>query len=152
VNALVEDHCKESALAINWLLFGDSGLTAYDNRPFFQRFVMRQASVNEHVKCIVKTSDLISASVHTCNVRTHTKDTNGSIVKGSYNRNGPTDVAVLHHYFTKTREEFIQKRNRGRADIDQVRPMSNFDAHNMNEVFDLSAWTFFRHTTFDADS
>jgi hypothetical protein len=38
----------------------------------------------------------------------------------------PGDVAVLHHYFTKSFREFLQKRARGRSDIVNTRSIQEF--------------------------
>ena len=37
-------------------------------------------------------------------------DTNGNIFRGAFNPDGPTNVAVLHHYMTKSFEEYKEKR------------------------------------------
>jgi len=41
------------------------------------------------------------------------KDTRGKTMRGARNRGGPHDVAVIHHYFFKSQEEYIWKRLRG---------------------------------------
>jgi hypothetical protein len=61
----------------------------------------------------------------------------------NHNPGGPTDVAVINHYFTKTLEEFLLKKARGRATTSATRSMDDFHRHNFNEVEDPSAWTFF---------
>jgi hypothetical protein len=71
--------------------------------------------------------------------------------KGFQNRNtnGQTvyDVAVIHHYGTKSREEFIQKRLRGRADLalnhtQMVEKLKEAVEGNLDvgTVYDDSAW------------
>ena len=43
------------------------------------------------------------------------KDTTGKKFNLSQNTNGPDNVASIHHYKFKSREEFILKRSRGRG-------------------------------------
>jgi hypothetical protein len=68
-------------------------------------------------------------------------------VRGPFNPGGPTDVAVIHHYLVKSREEYEWKMQRGRADAPLKRDPSFFDAINAtaNEVEDASARDFFIH-------
>lgn len=47
-----------------------------------------------------------------------------------------TDKIRFNHYFTKSKEEFIAKRNRGKADRFDIRPMSEFDIFDRNECTD----------------
>ena len=69
-------------------------------------------------------------------------DTNGKRGSGPYNVDGPIDVIQLNHYFTKSKSEFKNKINRGRADTIRQRTISDFDVHNFNEIEDLLAYNF----------
>ena len=86
------------------------------------------AGVNMHVKSIVRLSDMnLTEAPHVhyptlpmLNGNQH--DTNGNIFRGAFNPSGPTNVAVLHHYMTKSFEEYKDKRVRGRADLPDWSP------------------------------
>jgi len=92
-------------------------------------------------------------------------DTNGKIIVGPFNENGPVDVAVLHHYHWKSAKEYVLKKQRGRSDIghDQKavtqaeeslakalasnRLPSSINASTANDgetIFDDSAWQFLK--------
>jgi hypothetical protein len=80
---------------------------------------------------------------------THQKDTNGRSFEGHANPARPTDIAVLHHYCYKSYKEYIAKRTRGRADLDQVRadvqvPLQIIEALEgevpNGTLFDDAAW------------
>ncbi|MDR2467834.1 MAG: hypothetical protein LBD22_02610, partial [Spirochaetaceae bacterium] len=43
------------------------------------------------------------------------------------------DKLRINHYFIKSYEEFLQKRERGRADFNVIRPMQDFYDHDRNE-------------------
>jgi hypothetical protein len=68
--------------------------------------------------------------------------TNGKTFVGPFNYEGDYSVAQLNHYFTKTKQEFIEKCARGRASINLFRKVEEFDAHNSNEVDDFAARDF----------
>jgi hypothetical protein len=69
-------------------------------------------------------------------------DTNKKLHNGSFNKNGDDNIAIINHYFGKTKEEFLLKCERGRADSMIKRNISEFDSHNFNEVEDLTAFNF----------
>jgi hypothetical protein len=137
------------ALTMNWLLFGDNGLTTYDPRPVTERFTMRQSCPNHHVKSIACCEDL-TARIFTHGVRvregTIARDTNGRHIPDIFNDGGPTDLIQLNHYFCKTIEEWRIKQNKGHCDWEpgSRRPDSDFNRHNFNEVYDGKAMEFYR--------
>ena len=143
VGQMLAQHCRSGALCLNWYLFGSSGETAYRPEPVRQRFQRREREVNPHVKTIVRVDDALSvAGPHHANMASGytARDTGDREVSGPHNYGGPTDVAVIHHYFTKSLDEFTQKRSRGRADNGAIRSASEFDAHDHNDVTDGRAW------------
>lgn len=48
------------------------------------------------------------------------------------------DLSLLriNHYFTKSKEEFIKKRNRGMADNGNIRSLKEFELHDVNDIED----------------
>lgn len=147
VVALLQQYCAAGGLAVNWLVFGSNGQTHYQPQPVVQRFTRRGRDVNQHVKSIVCVIDAVKAvTPHSFELREgkRTRDTSGNPVDGPFNPGGPTNVAVLHHYFLKSRDEFAQKIARGRADIPVMRTMDEFAAHDDNDVEDTSAYDIWR--------
>ena len=54
-------------------------------------------------------------------------------------------VVRVNHYFTKSYAEFLQKRSRGMADNADIRAVSDFQEHDVNDVRDdgmMRAWHF----------
>ncbi len=150
VVSMLEEHCKDGALTLNWYMFGSSGHLNYSAEPVTKRFQMRARNIDKHIKTIVRTSCVEVMGIHECYVMKETcgipHDTNGEPVKGPYNPYGPTDVAVIHHYNAKSLEEYHWKIARGRADNGDVRTIDQFyEANNgTNEVLDTSAWDLYR--------
>jgi hypothetical protein len=148
IKDFMEEYSNHDAIGINWVLFGDNGLTFDGDYSVLSRFTKRENAVNVHIKCIVKADKNIQYSVHNpTNCRIVTTDHNTII--GPFNENGKDDVAQLNHYFCKTREEWKFKRLRGGGYLfhpdhpDFYRPDSTFDAHNFNDVEDTTALNFY---------
>jgi hypothetical protein len=144
IHELMNDYNTESALGINWVFFGDNNKTFNGDYSVLERFTKRQEVVNGHIKSIVNPKKVIMMNVHS-----HVGqciDTNRKrIDNSSFNPNGPIDVAQINHYFTKTKDEYIKKMNRGRADTGTYRDISDFDKHNINEIEDLIALNFYKN-------
>lgn len=121
VDDFLEEHLSSGALGINWLIFGPSGKTTYEPTPVTKRFVYREKHINGHVKSLARLSDMNMSVVYPnphfpTLVSGAQHDTDGKSFKGAVNIGGPSDSAVLHHYVTKSYQEFVDKRMRGRAD------------------------------------
>lgn len=143
VKSLLREHCRSGSLALNWYMFGSSGRQAYEPAPVLQRFQRRCARVDQFVKSIVRVADVAHMDVHQVDEfvpGAYQRDTSGHVFAGSLHPGGPSDVAVVHHYFTKSRGEFVGKRARGMATNHDVRSMDEFDAGDYNDVHDSSAW------------
>jgi len=145
VKDFISDYLDYHSIGVNWVLFGDNGHQRVNNEySVLKRFTKRQKSINNHVKSIIKLSSNIIMDVHNPFNKPST-DTNKRLFMGPFNENGDDDIAQLNHYFGKTKEEFTQKCNRGRADtplLEHRRTMKDFEAHNFNEVEDLTAMNF----------
>lgn len=63
-----------------------------------------------------------------------------------FNPQNTVEKIQLNHYFTKSKEEFIKKINRGKADqVGNKRKLDEFDAYQRGEVEDLTALKLFNH-------
>lgn len=143
IKNFIQDYKEFPGIGINWVLFGDSGLTKTSGDfSLLRRFTKRQWIINHHIKTIMKLNPNFIMDVH--NPNTYLVDTNKKKFSGPFNYNGHNDIAQLNHYFCKTIEEFKHKCSKGRADSATVmRHISEFDDHNFNDVEDLDAYNFF---------
>jgi len=148
IKDFLDDYSQHQAVSINWVLFGDNGLTGKPIHDFgvVNRFTKRQVGVHSLVKTIVKTRignhiRNFKINVHRPNVKC--VDTHHRIVRGPHNPGGRDTIAQINHYFCKTLEEFKLKVERGRADSFSKRNTAEFFEHNRNELEDLSAIEFF---------
>jgi Glycosyl transferase family 2 len=155
----LSEHCPTGQLGINWYLFSTANETLYRPLPVTKRFQYRAAGINEHVKSIVRLEDMNmnrTPHAHFAHMKElgHHKDTNGNRIgdkagrPGPFNRDGPTDVAVVHHYVTKSVKEYVDKTMRGRADkrknaaasLDRSVLFKERKGLDPGEIFDDSAW------------
>ena len=126
VDRFLDEHLSSGALALNWYIFRQGGKTIYEPLPVTKRFVYRDNHTNAHVKSIVRLRDMdMTHRLHPhypklINGTQH--DTNGKAFEGPFNAGGPSDIAVLHHYVTKSFQEYKNKRIRGRADTPNWNP------------------------------
>jgi hypothetical protein len=104
---------------------------------------------NRHIKTIARLEDVDKIDhPHFAKLKSglENKNTNGETINNAF-IDPVYDVAVLNHYGVKSREEFVQKRLRGRADMaldqtlmaKQVREAIEGDLV-VGQVFDDSAW------------
>mmetsp|Transcript_31573 Transcript_31573/g.73981 ORF Transcript_31573/g.73981 Transcript_31573/m.73981 type:complete len:638 (+) Transcript_31573:199-2112(+) len=112
-------YVPEGHLAINWEMFGTSSLHHYEPFPVTQRFqCIYYTERNQFTKSLIKVADLGDIdkirSPHAFPIRNGTQrvDTDGRPARGSRHE-GPRDVAVFNHYYYKSFEEYVEKRERG---------------------------------------
>ncbi len=149
--SLLEEHCKSGALSINWYVFGTGGHVSYTPLPMTKRFKMREPNVNLHVKTIVRLSDMdkerYPGGAHYQNLKRGTQhDTRNNSFFGPYNPDGPDDVVILHHFWTKSEKEFRFKAcTRGFVDYESDNRTLNFPNCDgrippKGSVYDNAAW------------
>jgi hypothetical protein len=124
------DFADRSAVAIPWRMYGNCGLTTYDPRPVFERFpTPATESTHTLFKSFVRPLELrgvnnphffytVRGTINASNSKTLTVAEDPC--------DDPGDIAVLNHYFTKSFQEFMQKRARGRSDITSIRSVHEF--------------------------
>lgn len=143
--------CETGVLGLNWIMFGTSFREEPGVGPVLQRFQLRSSTINQHIKSIVRLEDALSfpENPHTCTTRPETTvhDVYGRTIVGPFHKEGDDHVACIHHYFTKSMQEAMQKRARGRSDGDpkaRIRSASEFSHQSDNDVHDDRAWKWFQ--------
>ena len=150
---------RAAALGINWQIFGSNGHETADlSKGVLERFT-RRAEKNwaptgiEEIRGIKKDKPLGNILIKSIvNPRaTHyfynphfavgfvgfsTVNENGNAIEEFYNLPITADKIVVNHYYTRSREEFLAKLNRGRSDVFAKYSLEWFDNYNRNEVFD----------------
>lgn len=149
VLARLDDGC--GALYVHWLMFGSSGQVVRAPGRVTERFVRRGRN-DFGPNCIGKTIVRMRRALHVPNP--HIVQCEGRMVNDAgeeidqtqygYHRAPSHRLLAVNHYFTKSLEEWHERRSRGKADKaagdpDFVRTEEEFRRHDVNDVVDLRA-------------
>ena len=138
---------RSSAVGINWACFGNSGHRAYSPELVIERFHWRLASsnpVNTHIKSLIWMDQdvYVGNDPHFFAVEHGTFTENGDPIHGPLSGSHSSSLLRLNHYVTKSDEELAGKIARGRADLAQLRQLSEFDGYHAREVDDRDIQRF----------
>lgn len=144
---------ETGCIAINWRIFGSSGQENYAPGLVIERFRHagpQQHPVHGHVKSFSRPSYVHSVHMHApLLAHGEARMADGGPLTMS-TTHGVADridwsVAKIHHYFNKSREEFLVKRRRGIARLENGDPAKYakytdemFAAHDLNDELDES--------------
>jgi hypothetical protein len=148
IKKLLIKYCNEGSLGIHWKLFGNNNKDTYEDEPVTSRFIKCEKLLNPHIKSISVCKDIkFFNNPHypiLYNNKNH-KDYLGRIINGPLQYIGLEDNMIyINHYFCKTIEEWIIKRDRGRASCNVKRNDSEYHSHNKNEIDDMLACDFYK--------
>lgn len=145
IQDFVSDYVNHKAVGINWYLFGNNGHTEIIDGEYSQikRFTKRGTQMNHHVKSILKCNSGCMMDVHNP-YHIPVTSPNGVTFSGYLNEQPDDSIAQINHYYCKTKEEFIKKCERGRADTIREKNTYeiNYQPHNHNDVEDMWAYNF----------
>jgi len=148
VSDLILEFKNETCLAVNWVFFGDNNLknVTDNNYSVLSRFTKRQIGVDRHIKSIINLKNHVKIQNPHNPHKIRWTDPSGNRNFGPFNDNGNDIVYQLNHYYTKTKDEFIQKVNRGRADNGSFKKVEEYKHYNSycNDIEDLTALNFFK--------
>ncbi len=143
IQEFIQEFHHPIGIGINWQMYGSDNKLKRESDSLLKQFVKRQNGVNEHIKTILNLKSNTAMSLPH-NPHKPVIDTNRKQVNGPFNRNGPSDVAVLNHYYHKTLEDWELRCKRGRADAsEKARPyVWEKEKNTFNEVIDSTARDF----------
>ena len=154
-----------AALAINWQVFGSNGLeradysrgvlerftrraptdwTSADNKNIFDKKIEKLLG-NIHIKTLANpraTSHFYNPHFAVYFDNFHAVNEIGRPVEKFFNLPITAERIVVNHYYTKSREEYALKFNRGRSDVDGGYVPGLFDIYDRNDVFDDGILTY----------
>jgi hypothetical protein len=145
--SLLNDYDDCASIALNWIMFGTSNEKEYRDEPVTKRFTYCSNKIDIHIKSITKLLNINNyISPHFPQLKNgYNFDTNRNIIPESLNPNGDATIAYIHHYYTKSEQEFREKIERGCADIIQKRSLDELnDVHSKNnDIYNSDAWDFY---------
>ena len=141
VDDFMTQHKNAGGIGVNWLVFGSNG---HETKPEggvlknFTRCAEKDFGSNHLIKTICDPMKVLNSTTHYVIYYRgfYTLNENGEIIDGPTSKTVNFEKIRINHYFTKSKQEFIQKRARGMADNNGIRPIENFYAHDKNEVLD----------------
>lgn len=128
-----------SGVQINWIVYGSGGAKTRTEGFVIDRFrshSLPDEPLNHHVKSIVNPRRILGIfSAHRPVLLGYFVDENGDRIKESFwTRSPKTSQIRVNHYAIKSYEEFLEKRNRGRARFDSIRGLDYFDKYDRNDI------------------
>ncbi len=143
IHTIISKVPEASGIVINWRIFGSSGQEKKNlSIGVLKRFQFRAEddfNVNNHIKTIVNPRRVKVVQVHYAEYfkGCFAINENGEPMASSpFNKRNTVERICINHYFTKSREEFKEKRTRGKANRLDIRPLEEFDSHDKNDVHD----------------
>ncbi|KAL7526209.1 hypothetical protein ACHAWF_001674 [Thalassiosira exigua] len=145
------------ALAINWRVFASDWNSTYEPKPLTFRCQYRSPGTHDHVKAIQRTK-FFGEAIHSHFTRhnqpgIYTVDSSGNKVEGHLNSRMTSDKVNIHHYWTKSLEEYKSRCARGKSDSTDLSDylpcksdgaIRDSGAFGGEKVFDDSAWRFLK--------
>ena len=135
----------KGGISINWACFGSSGHEMKPEGGFVIENYLHRAKEefekNTRIKSIVNPRCVaFYEHAHFPVYKSGYYAVNFSLkkVKGAISEIPDYTVARINHYMTKSKEEFVKKRMRGKADSSNIRPEEDFNLYDRNEVYDDS--------------
>ena len=137
--------------ALNWAIFGSSGYREKPEGLVTQTYLARGKQdfpKNRHIKTISRPERVWgfpNPHYAVYKKRYAAFTFSGDRVEGAMTQTVDWSVVRVNHYFTKSYAEFLQKRSRGMADNADIRAVSDFQEHDVNDVRDdgmMRAWHF----------
>ncbi len=137
-----------SGIGVNWAFFGSSGHQFAPPSLVLDSYLHRAPASftpNRHIKSIVKPIDVKNfINGHMFELSTPYCDLAGKEIlwnsPGIIANEPDYLVGKLHHYFTRSQEDWAAKLRRGYPDLD--RKNEEFSAYDRNEIYDDSARRF----------
>jgi hypothetical protein len=136
----LKDFESYAGIEINWVVYGSSGQKNKKIGLVIERFKdhsLFDFDRNKHIKTILNPRLVFQVNVHDAvyvlnkfSVNTHKENTKTWFL----DRDAIFDKIRINHYFSKSYEEFLLKRQRGMATHNsEIRPMQDFYDHDRNE-------------------
>lgn len=141
------------SLAINWRLFGSSGLSWDGSYDVVTRFTKSEAVLNKHIKQVVNLkmmrenrvlSKVQFTTPHCGNWAAANLQKNAVIGPFNIQQLDQVQPLELNHYVVKTWDECLAKCSRGRADASCKRNAEEFfREHDKNDIDNTTAKDFY---------
>ncbi len=148
VDNIIGENQHTGGLAVQWCVYGSSGHKTKPEGLVIENYLwhatenfIKESIINRHIKSICnprKVNEFLHCHYPKYWQEYYSVNTNNHIVKEAFTEELCWDKLRINHYFSKSYEEFLQKRARGRASRKKgVKcELSDFQQHDLNDVED----------------
>ena len=146
IDSIMSKDRRAGGIAVNWCMYGSSGHQTKPNGLVIENFLYRGTPDRRGNDCIktIANPRIVEKYQHvhypTYKAGFYNIDELGKRVDGWSNpRSGNTKRIRINHYFTKSKEEWIERRSHGKADTadkNDKRTLDEFYEHDKNDVYD----------------
>jgi hypothetical protein len=122
IRDFLNDYNHAHAIGINWVMFGTSYYDTKQEGFLIDKYRHSSSTQNKHIKTICQPKYVSSVNgPHNVNLHDPSKyiDAKNNIINSPFNENYTIDIIQMNHYHSKSKEELIEKSNRGNADSDK---------------------------------
>lgn len=142
IDKFMKEHPNAGGIGINWLIFGSSHFEKKPNGGVLENFIMcaePNFPDNFHIKTICDPIKVLSFSnPHFPFYRKGFQNLteNGENIYGATSKYVSFNKIRINHYYSKSKEEFIAKKNKGNEVGIAIRNMKNFERLDQNVIKD----------------
>jgi hypothetical protein len=142
IHPFLSDYRGCSAIGLNRVTFGTNDLVENTEEPVTKRFIRCAEKPDNFIRSIVRIDHFENViNKHHVKLKAgHTYNTRYQIIDRDIQPNGPTDVACIHHYYTKSESEM-------RLLIEDGWEIPSFPLDRIhsqfNEIYNTDAWDFY---------
>lgn len=142
ISQILENYETAGALGINWCLYGSG---KHENKPtglVIENYKYRandNFNINKHIKLIANPRKIKKFKTpHFALLKNNFNiiNTENEIVNDSLSKKISINKIRINHYFTKSKEEFLLKIDKGKADTKGKRTFADFIYHDKNDFYD----------------
>ena len=145
IDQIMKKNWRSGGVAVNWRVYGSSGHKSMPGGYVIENYLYRgdaKAKGNDCIKTIaipryVREYKHTHSPVYITGFNNVNED--GEVLVGWSNPNKETKKLRLNHYFTKSLEEWIERRSRRRsdcADDNNIRTIQEFYQHDHHDIYD----------------
>lgn len=115
IQAFLEEYGHNMSIALNWRLFSSNGHVNKPDGPVVKNFTV--SYFHNLVKTLIHRSLLKCPISNVHNINHSCRRLDGQDIGGVHNELDYTDIIRVNHYYCKSWEEYLNKINRGKADM-----------------------------------
>tara|TARA_R110000824_G_scaffold303001_2_gene490802 strand:- start:967 stop:1752 length:786 start_codon:yes stop_codon:yes gene_type:complete len=145
---------KHPGIAVNEVFFGSNGHETRPGGGVLRNYTKRGKEINKHVKTICQPQHTVAPAFNPHSfyyMNGNAVNELGEPCQGPFNEPGTADIFRINHYWVKSKEEYRNKLERGRADVPSRDPKFRYSQQGRdlekvilqdNEVEDTEIWKF----------